>query len=427
MSPPRPPRESDPANPSDPGWWLASDGRWYPPESAWLQPPVPPVVARKQSTRLIAVLAVVVAVGLIGGAVVLASEGAGKKKVNVPIHGPLPIVPAPSPAVTPSTPSTKSDLAAIVPSSKAVVIGPSPGEKGPLDVAEAHQVAARLWATHVYARVHGDAASMKAIEAGPALEADYGYLCYIGCRPPYTVASGIFVNVPRQTSWPVAFEATVHYSEGCLAAQRPCVDTLVLRQDARNRPWKIVFWTTAAGGNSPEERPALDVDGYAVTPSAPRISANDLLADYANYLDTVKRTGNPPTITQLAPGAFTTGLAAQNYESPERQRQLGSYERVTYRVDPRDSTWTFATSQNTTLVCGTGRLAASFVGADGPVMVQMPDFSPFGTDVLPGRYSSITKHGLHMVCFGLHAAASDPAYVIASYGDDTQVDTTPAP
>ncbi|MDQ1480703.1 MAG: hypothetical protein QOI44_1564 [Actinomycetota bacterium] len=374
-----------------------------------------------------------VAVGLIGGAVVLASESTGKKKVNVPIQGPLPVVPAPSPAVTPSTPptavtpSTKSDLAAIVPSPKTVVIGPSPGEKGPLDVAEAQRVAAQLWATHVVARVHGDAPLMKAIEAGPALEADYGYLCYIGCRPPNTVASEIFVNVPRQTSWPVAFEATVHYDEGCLAPQRPCIDTLVLRQDARTRPWKIVFWTTAAGGNSPEERPALTVDGYAATPSAPRISGHDLLADYANYLDTLKRTGNPPALTQLAPGAFTTGLAASFYDPAERRGAYGAFQNVTYRVDPADATWTFATSQSTTLVCGTVRLVASFVGVDGRVMVQPPNFSGFGTDVLPGRYSSITKRGLHMVCFGLHAAASDPAYVIASYGDDTQVDTTPAP
>ncbi|HTL83666.1 MAG TPA: hypothetical protein VL856_00675 [Acidimicrobiia bacterium] len=78
-------------------------------------------------------------------------------------------------------------------------------------------------------------------------------------------------------------------------------------------------------------------------------------------------------------------------------------------------------------MCGTVRLVASFVGVDGRVMVQPPSFSVFGTDVLPGRYSSITKPGLHMVCFGLHAAASDPAYVLGTYGDDTQVDTKPAP
>src|SRR5579875_3415767 len=28
--------------PQGPGWWLASDGRWYPPESRLAQPPPPP-------------------------------------------------------------------------------------------------------------------------------------------------------------------------------------------------------------------------------------------------------------------------------------------------------------------------------------------------------------------------------------------------
>ncbi|MDQ1468175.1 MAG: hypothetical protein QOH10_2590, partial [Actinomycetota bacterium] len=268
------------------------------------------------------------AVSLIGGAVALALDGSGKKKVNAPIQAPPSSTPTPT---TSPTPSTKSDLSAIVPSPATVRIGPSPGEKGPLDVAEAERVATLLWSTHVRALRNGDAPLLKATEAGPALEADYGYLCYIGCRPTNAVEYRLFVNVPRQTSWPVAFEATVQYFEGCLPTKKPCVDTLVLRQEARNLPWKIVFWTTAAGGGtSPEEQPALSGDGkYATTPGAPRISARDLLTDYANYLDTIKRTGTVPASTRLAPGAFTSGLASQFYEPLERQRALGSYVSVT--------------------------------------------------------------------------------------------------
>jgi hypothetical protein len=376
------------------------------------------------------VLAAIVVVGLIGGAVALASQGSDNRSV-ARIQSPASSNPSLSTGPTPPTartPTTKSDLSAIVPSRETVVIGPSPGETGPLDVAEAEHVTTLLWSAHVRARYRGDASLLKAIEAGPALEADYGYLCYIGCRSTNATESRQYVNVPHQTSWPVAFAANVQYVIGCTASQQPCVDTLVMRQEARNLPWKIVFWTTAAGApNSPEQFPALSGDGkYALASGPPRISADDLLTDYANYLDTLKRTGNPPASTRLAPGAFTTGLASYLYEPLQHQVAVGSYARVSYRVNPADPTWTFATSQSTTLVCGTVRYVASFVGVDGRVMVQPPDFSGFGTDVLPGRYSSIVQRGLHMICFGLHSDVSEPAYVIGNYGDDTQVDTTTA-
>jgi hypothetical protein len=132
-------------------------------------------------------------------------------------------------------------------------------------------------------------------------------------------------------------------------------------------------------------------------------------------------------LTRLAPGGFTTGLTSYLYDPIERQRAEGSIATVTYSVNPADPTWTYATSENTTLVCGTVRYVATYAGVDRHAMVQFSDFRPFGSDVLPGRYSSITQHGLHMVCFGLHPDVSEPAYVIASYGDDTQVDTTRAP
>ena len=32
-----------------PGWWLASDGKWYPPESKVLAPPLPPVPPRAEA------------------------------------------------------------------------------------------------------------------------------------------------------------------------------------------------------------------------------------------------------------------------------------------------------------------------------------------------------------------------------------------
>jgi hypothetical protein len=421
----RPPRESDPADPNDPGWWQASDDRWYPPESNWFPPGMPPASGGKFPTLLVTVVAVTAALGVIIGVILLVHANSGtSSKTSLPTGGPASSAPTPTAGLTPST---RPPLSAVIASRATVVVGPSPGETGPLDVTEAERVTRRLWADHTRARFQRDAPLLKAIEAGPALEADYGSICYLGCRGPDATEARQFVNVPRQTSWPVAFAATVQYFDGCFASQRPCVDTLVLTQQAQDRPWKIAFWMTAAGRNrSPEEFPALSSDGrYAITPGAPRISAQDLLTDYANYLSTLKRTGQPPASTRLAPGAFTSGLAASLYNPLSRQQAFGTLEHVSYFVDPADATWTFATSQNTTMVCGTVRYVATLDGVDGRPIVQPPNFSAFGSDVLPGRYASITQRGLHMVCFGLHRE-TEPAYVIGTFGEDTTVETKPA-
>src|SRR5437870_647535 len=203
----RPPRERDPADPNDPGWWLASDGRWYPPESNWFPPGMPPAVGGKFPMLLVTLLAVTAALGVIVAAFFLVRVSSGNSKTaSLPTAGPT------ANGLTPPTgltPSTRPALSAVVPSPATVVIGPSPGETGPLDVAEAERVTRRLWADHTRARLYGDAPLLKAIEYGPALEADYGFLCYLGCRGTNATESRQFVNVPRQTSWPVAFAATV--------------------------------------------------------------------------------------------------------------------------------------------------------------------------------------------------------------------------
>ena len=435
MSPPRLPRDADPADPNDPGWWLASDGRWYAPELAWYQPGTTTAPKRDAPVGLVIVLTVAAAVIIGGGIAWAVHDGSHSKPVGAsgsatPTSIP-PLTPTstltPSPVSTPTKIPTKPPLAAVVSSQASVAIGPSPGDNGPIGVAEATQVATALWADHVRARSTTDAPLLKATEAGPALEADYGYICYLGCRGPDATESQLFVNVPQQRAWPVEFEATVEYLNGCFPNDRPCVDTFVATQLERNSPWKIVFWTTAAKANSsPENRPEL-VPGstYGAAPGPLSFSAHALLVEYARYLDTLKRTGRPPSSTFLAPGGFTTALASELYDPPQRQRANGYSERVVYSVDPADATWVYATSAGTTMVCGTVRYVASDVGVDGLPLVQPPNFDDFGSDVLPGQYNTVVMHGLHMVCFGLHPGYP-LAFVIASYGDDATVETTPA-
>ena len=72
-----------------PGWWLASDGRWYPPESASTPPPSPPEgVSPGLSGTLRGFLIASGILGAIGGAVMV-NEASTFARVTGPSSGPL--------------------------------------------------------------------------------------------------------------------------------------------------------------------------------------------------------------------------------------------------------------------------------------------------------------------------------------------------
>ena len=284
---------------------------------------------------------------------------------------------------------------------------PQPGV--PVTPDEARDVATRLWQARMTARYQRDGASLRVLESGPALEADLGYICSLGCRGPLETAIATTVNVPPQTAWPADFFAVVSYDlPDCPVT--PCDEGFVAVQASQGAPYGSV--------------PGYGTGGFALPPDPePSRQFQNLPAEYAQYLQSLKDTGRPPALTRLSDGAFTTDLATGMYNPPAAQAGAGRLSSTTYSVDPNDPLWRFRGVYDIQVTCGTVRYQDTIRPLPGQQLVQPPDYSVFG-ELTPGAYSSVVVRGLHMVCFEAYNDPREKVGVFGTWGDITHVSGT---
>jgi hypothetical protein len=286
---------------------------------------------------------------------------------------------------------------------------------------EARDVAGRLWQARMVARNQRDAATLRMVEAGPALEADLGLVC--GCAGPLETALSTTVNVPRQTTWPVDLFATVTFElPDCPVT--PCDDSFVAVQASQGAAWKIVLVVNYSG-TVYSAQPVNSSDGFATPPDpVPERQFRNLPAEYAQYLHSLKETGQPPGLTRLGTGPFTSDLASHLYNPPSQQQARGELDSVSYFVAPSDPVWRFAAEYGVQVTCGTVRYQDDRHPLPGQVLTQPGDHSAYGS-LTPGDYSSIVIDGIRTVCFEAYPDPSKPIGVFGAWGDVTHVSGSP--
>jgi hypothetical protein len=375
-------------------------------------PPGAPTVrpAGRDLTPLAIAAAVIAVVAIV--AVALATRGHPAVKVGAA---------APASTLPPVTTATAPPAAP----AQAPVLGSSTDPSVAVSPAEANDVASRLWQARMTARYQRDAATLKLIEDGPALEADLGYICNLGCHGQLEKAVTTTVNLPLQTSWPVHFFATVTNDlPDCPVA--PCDESFVAEQVSSGAPWKIVLYASYSG-TVYAAQPVAGAGGFAVPPDpSPLRDFRNLPNEYAQYLQSLKDTGRPPVLSRLGPGAFTSDLARNLYDPPSKQQAQGVLYTTTYFVSPTDPVWSFAGAYDVQVTCGTVRFRVTDRPLPGQELVQPTDQSAYGAAVAPGSYSAVLVQGLHTVCFEGYNQPPGKVLVFGTWGDVTQVTGTPA-
>jgi hypothetical protein len=277
-----------------------------------------------------------------------------------------------------------------------------------VDVPEATSVARRLWRGLATARHYRDPYALGRVESGPALLVDRA-ICLAGCPPPPLLAmTGLTIVVPHQTKWPADFLATAEYGLNC--PDHACDDTFVAVQPSRGAPWKINLIVSYSGA-APAPEVNQSASGYVTQPPLAH-SPTAYLQQYADYLDSVVGTAEPPSSTWLQPGPFTTGFGSL-YQSPLVDRASGYTDRVQYFPGTSPTFTFFASGQP--IMCGSVDYYDTETALPGRVLVQPPDRGNFGPTLAPGIYRQVVTQGIHMNCYTYLLSAPDHVWVLGDW------------
>lgn len=413
--------------PQGPGWWLASDGKWYPPNlhplanvepapGLWLaaggtwDPPNsysphgrspssasdaelndPPLGERKdpsspslpsrliKRTKTITLVSGLILLLLVTLATVFATN-TGREPLASTSGGQLT-----SGSTPPSNPSDPPSLAG----------QPSSDTDGPaassslINQSIVQQAFDSTWPKFAEAFATGDRTALFGYADLNVLQAVAGwYEC--GCAIWPTAYKQVYMSAPPQTSYPLSFFAQIEQKGFDLS---PMDVDAVFTKDSSSSPWLVSYLISFNATSEPPGEltmTTIDTEPPPVPFNMP-IVGNQL----ASFFQTAFDTGKPPTTSWPQTGS----IAQETNQIIESSHSLSSSElKETVDYVANATSPTFA-APGGDLMCGEIWWQSVITPTNEQPMVQPTDQSKWGEELAPGSYSSITNNGLGDACW----------------------------
>lgn len=397
-----------------PGWWIASDGRWYPPElHPSVRPDAPssteaaaplsspgsgtdaprhgpgtPSDDRRRVHRIwFAVsLAVVLALAGTSTAVALRHDGpAAPRPSAVPLGvRPSGAPPVPIPVQLPTTTAPPVPAGATLPPPPAPTSGPlvtPPVEQ---------QVVATTWQAFAAAFAEDDVANLEATSTPSVQRVILGWFS-CGCQPWPLASSAASYSAPPQTAYPLWFYAEL---QGTTYDATPLDKQAVFTQAAPTAPWLVAYVGSYVGGS-----PILGTPGINEQSPAPAVPTDITQAPgaFAAFFQTFDQTGKmPPLPAGFVDDTFLQQIIAQGKGSLEND--ANEHQKIVFHHAVVSMSPVFA-SIGGDVVCAALDTNGDVTTKSGAPIVQPPDYSQWGHLLAPGSYSSVTQDQEFDVCF----------------------------
>lgn len=460
-----------------PGWWIASDGKWYPPDkrSSTQGPPPPqtqwnvpsdsafetpnapglePPAARsepqesrwpatdvpsQQSQRSAASPP---------DTVISSGSGrpkriVGKGKALLGLAGLVLILGALSPVFLASSPAPvkgalqgQASLSGGTPAQSSTP-STSPTSSQSVDwlashatpaetVAMAKSIASSIWTRRNQALVGGDTRMLASIESGDALKVDlYAvYLAECGCRQAFKpgAISSLQVLVPQQTTYPLDFMAAY------LIAASTNPELMVFTKASANAEWLVSLDTVGLNQFTMPLAPAISGEPSGIVSNLTSSSGTQVMQELVSYLNA---TQNAPTAANEQSSLFSTNAAEipDNAGVPPSGPFTGSppYSSSSAASSPSPSgVWSFPVSGlesgASTISCGSIEdTTTSSITTTAPLVQQGSTFGPY---LSSGSYKTIVGvTGIETCVVGLSNGRLD---IFGSSGGQIAESGTPA-
>ena len=353
------------------GWWLASDGRWYPPEqSPWRATSLQPTGSTGWAVA--------------GVARPTASAGARRATARIWVRK--------------LDAQVKSLLAiTLVLIIAAVVIPIVGGSEGSLVTPQVEgHVIATTWQTFSTALSQENLGGLRATTTPGALASIAGWLgC--GCAPWPSTTTQVLYSAPPQSRYPIYFFAEIESVSGTGGA--PLQKEVVFRDAGPTRPWLIAYVGAFNGGSLfANELGLLPGSPYLQTPPQQvPVDMSTIPQEFSAFFQAVDQTGTAPP---LPPRFEQTPLLAQDITGSEQavQSNRASHlsDQFSHRVLQVSPVFALPYGDFECMELGLGDYITP---TSGSRIVQPSNRSQWGVLLAPGSYTSLGEVSVYDACF----------------------------
>jgi hypothetical protein len=270
-------------------------------------------------------------------------------------------------------------------------------------MAVAQRVYITTWLKFGRALALDQPSTMKALTTPNAFEVATA-MASCGCGW-YTPQSKVFYSIPPQQGYPESFLAQISTPAPPHSKYSPFVSIVVLTKPAANQSWQVAYFVRYAG--------TIDYLNSSVAGPTHKtlFPVSNVPVQLADYFTSMVTTGTPP------PGdnwtlSGTLAEELQNYQTAKSDIAAGGDQQQT-QFEAVDHSVLFP-YPNGDLMCASYSSDSTVTPTAGSVSIVQPlDQSTWGNLLSPGTYSSLSKLGMHDVCFSIDT-------VDAPHMDDTE-------
>jgi hypothetical protein len=258
-------------------------------------------------------------------------------------------------------------------------------------LAEAQQVYATTWQKFGFAFAWDEPGQLKALTSPQAFDvASAMSSCGCGWDTPH---SQVFFSIPPQQSYPESFLAQISTPVPPHSKFSPFVSIVVFTKPDASKPWQVAYFVRYAGT-------LRYLDG-SMTSSTTRtlFPVSDVPVQLADFFTSMVTTGTPPPDDNWTLSG-TLAEELQNYQTTKLDIAAeGDQQQTQFQAVGHSVLFPYPDGD---LMCASYSSYSTVTPLPGhPPIVQPLDQSTWSGLLSPGSYSSLSKLGMHDVCFSI--------------------------
>jgi hypothetical protein len=285
-------------------------------------------------------------------------------------------------------------LMAAFPASTLAMISPSAASASAspqVTIAEAQHVYETIWHKFGVAFVEGDLGTLENLATPQVIDV---VAASTGCGCSWeTLHSKAVFSIPPRTGFPESFLAQISTPVPRHSSYSPFVTMVVFTKSAARAPWRVAYFGRYAGTMKYLKR--------TLTRQAPPalFDIDQVPTQIANFFTAMVTSGTPPPGDNW-PDEGMIGEELQSYLDAKSSIRAGGDQQQTV-FSAVDHSIAFAYPKGD-IMCATYDSYSTVTPLPGqPPMAQPEDESYWGEGLAPGIYSSISKRGMHDMCFSV--------------------------